>query len=452
MIQIFLFLLLISLCIFLKKEVTLYVFAFVLPFHSFIKSAMDYLKMGGEVFALWKEVAILIFFYRVMQDKKFKLNRTLILISLFFFLIIIAYYFLATDPKSGLAALRNHIFPVLLLIAITACPLPANFAENFLKFTFIAAFFSFIGCVLQSFVFSLQIGAIKGVIDFVDDAGYVQYTTNSARIMGMERMSGLFGGPNDLGLYCAFVIVLTFGVLSFKPKINLTKWKLYFIYITLAMAAFCILLSFSRAGWVISFIGCFILMRTNKVKVGMHTIIIGSFVLVTGLVVVLQKVPDKFLKIFENSVTLKEASAANRSESFYNGMEKDFSEPYGHGLGTTDNRNKGYEFAVESAFWNIAYEIGIFGLITLIMFYVSIARFTLRDKLNYKANFFSHVSVALISVSVIASFFSLNTYGMPYIYYWWLLMGLGMNASSIFHKLQAYEIISSLSNKRVQPT
>jgi len=113
MVQIILFLVLISICIFSKKEVILYLFALFLPFHAFVKGAMDYIGEGGEIFAFWKEVAVVIFLYKAVSGKPYKFSRRLILLISCFFILIFCYYFLSNDFKTSLASLRNHIFPIL---------------------------------------------------------------------------------------------------------------------------------------------------------------------------------------------------------------------------------------------------------------------------------------------------------------------------------------------------
>ena len=81
---------------------------------------------------------------------------------------------------------------------------------------------------------------------------------------------------------------------------------------------------------------------------------------------------------------------------------------------------------MESAFLNNAYELGILGLITLILLHLRIISL-LRVVDAQKLSPFASLAIGISLASLVVSFVSINPYGMPFIYFWWLILGLGMN-------------------------
>jgi cell division protein FtsW (lipid II flippase) len=284
----------------------------------------------------------------------------------------------------------------------------------------IGGFLSAIGGVLQMFLLNIPISTIKGAIDFIDSAGYIQYKTVSARIMGFERMSGLFSGPNDFGLYMSFI---------FSAVVFILYSRTVELFITMILVLVCLLLSFSRAGWAISVLTIFYLLYVRKIVINIKiiaSVIFGVILIGVGVIAYIPRVST----IISNSISGKEASAAERGNIISRGIEMNLTEPFGHGLGKTDSRTGSVDFFVESAFLNIAYEIGILGLFILILIHVCIIFRMQINKRKWNSPF-AFLAIGISFSTLIISFVSINPYGMPYIYIWWLLLGLGANSQYI---------------------
>jgi len=415
--------LLFSFLLLAKKEGILMLFVFLIPFHSFLKAFSDfYFKEGyGNIFAVWKEVAILIFTIKVFRNNRLLVDKTLLLCLYIFVFVIILFFTFSDDYEDGLAHLRDHIFSIVLFIALVCAPITNTQIIKLLKIFLLGGVISCIAGFLQYYFFKIPIGFIMKSIDFIDANGYVQYNYNSFRIMGIERMSGILTGPNDFGLYCSFILVLSIFLLNMKK--TFTKIMYIFILITATLSATCLILSFSRVGWVIAAI-CIVYMVVRKIIVLKVSNIIFFGVIALILVLVLGTIFPSSFDIITNSLTGKEASAANRGTELNEGLSVLFAEPLGHGLGTADIRSSGRSFSVESIFLNTAYEIGILGLALLIFIHIYIIRLLFR---RIKASPLVALIIGLSIAALISSFASVNTYGVPFIYIWWFMLGIGVN-------------------------
>lgn len=436
-IEILFFILIIGFCIYTKKYNIIYLLVFLLPFHTCLKHLLHYFFKGGGLFSAWKEAAILIFIYKTYRGRTYKLNENIKHNVVFFFALIVFYFLLAEDYGNAMAVLRDHTFPVLLCITIAICPIDEQMLKKMVMLICLACFINCVLGVVQNFFMKTTFAIVMERVDFIDNAGYIQYKTNSARIAGFERMAGVLGGPNDYGVYLSFVFVVLTGVLFSSLKALFSKWQLRLIYLTLGFLVFCILFSFSRAGWAICAISFGITLVLNKVKVS-PVLVLGLplFVLVLSTVVIayFPKVED----IITNTFNGDEASVANRESSFTNGLNDDLTEPWGHGLGSTDQRAGDNSHFVESAFMNIGYEIGLLGLAYLIFFHAVILNVLIRAK-NIRINPLAASAAGLSASAVIACFVSVNPYGMPFIYMWWLMLGFGLNQYFVLREKERLE-------------
>lgn len=406
-----------------KKESILILFVFLIPFHSFLKAFSDfYFKIGyGNIFAFWKEFAILIFAIKVFRNNRISVNKTLLLCLYIFVFITILFFTFSDDYEDGLAHLRDHIFSIVLFIALASSPITNIQIIKLLRVFLIGGLISCIAGFLQYYFFKIPIGFIMKSIDFIDANGYVQYNYNSFRIMGFERMSGILTGPNDFGLYCSFILVLSVFLLNMKK--SFTKGMYFFILTTTVLSATCLILSFSRVGWVIAVI-CIAYMIARKIILLKTRNMILFGVVALFLVLVLGTIFPSSFDIITNTLTGKEASAANRGSEINEGLSVLFAEPLGHGLGTADIRSSGRSFSVESIFLNTAYEIGVLGLALLIFIHIYIIRLLFR---RIKLSPLVALIIALSIAALISSFASVNTYGVPFIYIWWFMLGIGVN-------------------------
>lgn len=412
----------------LEKSRVLLLIVSIYPFHFFIKSLLFYFERGGNLFAFWKEFAAIILLYKIRGNINLKSIRPQMNLAFFYLLYVLVFFLIAENIGNGLASLRDQIFTILMFIVVYCWDFKSE--GEFWKLQMAIVFgglVSTLGGFLQHYFYNIQISTLKGVIDFIDDNGYIQYTTTSPKIMGMERMSGFYSGPNDFGLNMALIfslcIVMLYGK-SAKKGQNKPKYDYWILYLTVVASFACLLLSFSRAGWVITVVVIFVQVLTKNIKLNTRLILSFTITSIAIFFFIAFSFPKAF-EIIENSFTGKEASASARSNVVNQGFEKVLSEPLGHGLGTTDHRFKEFEFFTESALINMSYEIGLIGILIFLMVHFLLLKRLLVNSDQSIASYGLGLSLA----SIIVSIASINTYGMPYIYLWWIFIGLGLNTS-----------------------
>ncbi len=404
-----------------EEQKVLAVFLILLPFHTFLKSCFAWFFEGGEIFSAWKEVVILILAYKVLSKPHSTINGFILALQLIFAVLIIFYFFMADDYAGAMPALRDHLFPVVLFFTMAAMKPDPLFIRKMIMILVVSVVISDLAGFAQYFFFRIPVARIMDTAAYIEPSGYIHYRISSYRIMGFERMAGITGSPNIFGLFNAFAIILLSGVLLFKRAFPLEKNHLLLIRIALILSLVSILFSFSRAGWAIAIFGTGVLLFYRDFNIRLKYFL-GSVLFVLVLVMVVSVLYPAAFDIISNSLSGKEASAAARTDSVMKGIRMLLDEPWGHGLGSTDNRREDVDFFVESAWMNIGYEIGLFGVFYLIAIQLAI----LHDLLQYaRSRPLSGIAVAVAFSTLVACLVSVNPYGMPYIYLWWFLLGLG---------------------------
>lgn len=407
------------------EQRVLTLFLLLLPFHTFLKNSLEYFLEGGELFSTWKEAVILILAFKVFSRPHMALNRLVFILLLFFFVVAIVYFFISKAHADALPALRDHLFPAVLFLTAMAMKLDLRWIKKMVIILAVSILISGLAGFVQYFFLNIPVAKIMGTAAYIDPAGYILYKISSYRIMGMERMAGITGSPNIFGLFNAFAIILLFGVTLFKKWFRFSAKHLLFIRITLFLSVICIIFSFSRAGWVIALLGTGIMLLYKD----FHTRLkyaLGSFLILLVLLTLVAVLYPGAADIIEGSLTGREASAAARGSSVMKGINMLLDEPWGHGLGTTDNRKESVLFFVESAWMNIGYEIGVAGVLYLITIHMLILYYLFKKA---EQSALSRIAVAISLSTLVACMVSVNPFGMPYIYLWWLVLGLGMNRS-----------------------
>lgn len=432
MVEIFLLALLILTFLKVRVENGIIILLFLLPFHAFIKNALSYYLYQGFIFSYWKEIAIIIMLSKTLLiRKKLSVDRNLLAFILIFMLIVSFYFIIAPEIKPAISPLRNHIFTILLFLLFSNFIVREGFIQKSLKILIISFLASYILGFVQLYFLKIPLGYLMNRIEYISPGGYIVYTTNSARILGIERMAGIIGGPNGFGLFCAISLLYiyihryTFLKRFFRKK-SLRVMTLVFI-----LGFFSLILSFSRAALGIFFVAVFLLNVLSLKRNSLIYLTIPAFLFVVILIAAPRG--STIHNVFNKTFSGKEPSASDRLNQFTLGLEKLQKEPFGHGLGTANNQYPELkQFFVESAFLNIIYEIGIVGFLLLTLIYLTIILLTLS---NFRQNPYAALSFSIALTTYLASFFTVNTYDMPYVLFSWGIIGLGLN-KDIRYQLQ----------------
>jgi len=401
---------------------TLSFFFLLLPFHAFIKAIFDFFG-GGGVFAGWKEAAVLLLFLKLVSRKGVNVNVFVLFLQFLFLSFVTVYFLLFDNYKDALPTLRDHIFPILFFWVVSSLSFRPEDFFRLVQFLFVALFITGILGFIQYFWLRIPIGFLMGNIDFVDSSGYISYSTVSHRIMGVERMSGILGGPNLFGVFSSIGFLLVLFGIQYGLNCYVTRKQKFIFILLLFFVAVALLLSFSRAGWAMAIMGTIILITylgyKEQIKYLFLFPLVGVVILTAGILLF-----PKAGEIILNSITGQEASIADRDNQLFTGLQVVFNEPFGHGVGSTDIRNPSATFFAESALINIGYEIGVLGLFVFFLMHFCIVFLLWRDA---KTFIFARFALAVTIPALFVSLLSINTLSMPFVYFWWGALGIGFN-------------------------
>ena len=147
--------------------------------------------------------------------------------------------------------------------------------------------------------------------------------------------------------------------------------------------------------------------------------------------------PD-IITVIEATISGKEASSADRTNNVSKALEYILTEPYGHGVGASNNRFQSeMVYFAESSIMNIMIELGVLGLLILLLIHIQIIKIISRNGRN---ECFFYVFMAIAISSIITCLFSINLYGIPYVYFWWIFLGLGIN-NTLLKEEKTYTVI-----------
>lgn len=389
-----------------------------IPWHTFLKVFL--FGDGGTMFSLWKEIIMLFLFLRIphVNPLTSKLSRLLLFMAAYF---VVFGIIGAVQGFPPLQDFRQYLLPTLLIIASANITLDYKELRTILYSIFIGSILiNLTGVVDFAFpVLRIPMRAMMGVDFFVDPDGTIVYESGAYQMMRMDRVAGLLG-PNQMGLYNAIVILFMFIAMR-MGFIQNKKDKLVF-YTTGALAAFCLLFSFSRAGWLIDAIT--FLFLGLKMKKYRKTIIQLSFVAIIVFVIAFFQV-EIVNKLITGTFSGEEASAASRGSMTQDAFSVLLSNPFGVGLGATNlGVGKGF-YAAESALINLGISAGIIGVFMYLYQFLYIYR---KTKITASVNIIAEISAPFVCTFVLVSFISLTTVGNPFIYFAAFLMGMGLNS------------------------
>lgn len=422
----------------LDKRKCLFLIMAIIPFHAFIKYLFIFYSGGGTLFSFWKEIVIVIFMIRSLSAKGFKIRfkyKPIFAILIFF---VTLYLIVGMDlPNYAMVSYRDIIFPLIMFIAISMNKFDEKFISTILFIYAIDVILVGISGALDIFGNLRPFFATISQKIMVSSNGEIYYPASMV-IMGYNRMTGIMEGPNQLGLYCSLYLIV---YLYSMGKLKFTKIKKVILHVAMICAIMCILLSFSRTGWALTFIAIALLYK-NKIK---YLIATGFVLILCGgaLLLINQEVSDTVQDVVGGTFRGKEASAADRGNNLQKGIDFVIAHPFGSGLGHSQaeayEKGKPNAYFAESTFVNYMVEMGGVGLILIILFYVRVARCV--KQLNIPV--WSALAKVFIYSTIIISFFSVNPGQPSFTYVVWIFIGIPFALANL--KLSKNEIINRWS-------
>lgn len=405
-----------------KRKILLLLVA-ILPFNDILKIFCEH-NGGDGLFSFWKEFAITILLFRTLFQKTRNdisiINNKIIHTYIFIVFYFLLFFIIGTEKYGAFIAFRtfrNVAFLPILIFISSRITLDKAFLEKiFITIICSSTLMGLLGILECHFGYREVIRQYMGQILDTGNDGTIYYNTSNLKILGFERMASVMGTPNQFGNYMA--LSSSFIYFCLKQKIVSKKYNIIF-WIAFVFVVLCLIESFCRTAFVMFLLILFISEYRCGKKVVIKNIIMILFVSVS-LLFIASFINDTVSEIVSATLSGNEASSADRSNNFIKGMDFLLSNPFGYGLGSTENSVKNFIFFSESAFLNIGVEAGIISIILFWYFCLLI-----NNVLKKNNSFLSMYSSAIILTNLICFLFA-NIFGTPYIYIYWIFTSMGL--------------------------
>lgn len=387
-------------------------------------------KFIRDIILLWLVII-------VIKRNKFKLNKIILSVCIFFVFIVIAVF--KTDSiLTSFTFVRRYMAPIVFLITIINFDyMEQDIYDNLLKYLLnLFAIFSVWG-IFQAYVLGPS---------FLIKIGYptkFSYAYNAVTLkdsfyfgnLGIQRVVGTISNSNACALILGCVLLSI--TLSYK-KVVKTKFDI----VKLICIFLAYILTFSRAN-ILAFIIVAIFMVWKYVP---HKRIISLVSLVAALgFLVLFVIQDesgithKLVNWVVNSLTFKESSVAGRGDIWKDALNGVMHNPLGLGFGYTGANVLGVAkvYYCENSYLAIAIDLGIMGFVAFLLFIGAIigANYKYRKKcpVEYK------IIQAILLYAGIAFMFSNHIYDKEADMIIYFLIGITMQLMS---KRKEYDIVA----------
>ncbi len=422
-----LFYILIIYLIVFKTKYSLFLLLGVLPFQPFLKTLLDNFvsasKIESFLFSAWKEFFIVFLFLALIfglikARRSFKIIISDYLIIFLFLLTILSFILTGLDLSNLAFGVKYSLLFLLLYFSIRTIKFKKDDLKKIVRF-----FLIILGVVV-----GLSFVQLFLPTEFLTNLGYQNQANwqpgQGLQIFqeagGFQRAFGPLSGPNQLGLYLSFSLLMIIGLL--KEKTALIKQE--YLYILGGLLLILIVLSFSRTAWLAllaGFVSLIIIMGSKKVKL-------------LSLILIILMLLSATLLYVNKPETLVRHTDQTRIERLRQSVGILIDNPLGLGIGKvgpasqwTDS-NKG--IISENQYLQIGLELGVIGLIAYLTIFFSFLKRAFnnikRGSLKLLKGINSGLFISLIGLLVSGLFLHSLT-DATLIYTLAIVLGLGLN-------------------------
>lgn len=401
-------------CLSKPKEYVIGLYIILLPFHVFLKRCFEVYGGSAGLFPLWREIALIALFIKVIKDGSLKIPRFGLL---FCILVIDCYFYMVgneVNVESASAILRLYLLCFIAYISFSNIRLSINEIKTIIKSFLIVLILMCITGYLERFLIYTPYHIFMDHYETETiRSDMMAFKMPSYLIMGnIPRMCGFVNGPNQYGVTIAFILsIVLYCILKLTDKKNRKICVSIFL-----LGTSCLLLSFSRAGWFILVATALMMLHYRNKSIFSIGMKVGVFMVVLMLVVC-YIMPDS-LEVVISTLSGNESSVQGRQGEISYAIDKIISEPFGHGLGSARNNE---ETLTESAHLILMYEIGVLGFFFYLVFYI-------MNFVKNKSRAGAYILIfPLCLCSILCGFVSVNFDEAPFMFFFWALFGLSQN-------------------------
>lgn len=340
-----------------------------MPFHAFFSIYLGSIGFNQSLIQSWKEILIIVlgFCWLLLSLSRRRLYLKLDVTNLLFVAIIalslIVTIFIRPDSSAVIFGIKTNLVAIaVFLIAQIPIPNKAFVKKYLLWFVLIPGMIVTVIAILQSTVMPESL---------LESLGYSTNNINPKQIVDgsltFHRAFSTLGGPNQLGSY--LIVPLAFSLIyAIKQK----RWWLLSLSAVFSIA---IGLTYSRSAWlgaVVAVLAGLLLVFTNRQRLILTgviaSLVVAGIVITPAVIRSNPRIENLVLhgRFFENRI---EGSDQPRLDAITNTTDEVIALPFGHGLGSAGPASFQLSNPVipENWYLQVAYEIGIIGLILYIL-------------------------------------------------------------------------------------
>lgn len=374
----------------------------VMPFHALISTFIGSLGINKLLVQSWKEVLVVVMslcwaVYQLTKKRlTIKADSVNILFLLIIFLSVIVTLLIRPNSEAVLFGVKTNLV-ALTLFFIAQVPIASNslLKKNLQWIVILPAVIVSTFAIFQAFLIPPEL---------LEKIGYSVETINPRQIIdgsiNFYRSFSSLGGPNQLGAY--LLLPLAF---SLVYGIRQKNWLAILSSLPILAG---IILSFSRSAWIGAvitfFLSIFILIpKKQKIYFLVFSLVLGSIIgaLVLSQIGTNERLQNVLLhgRVFEGRI---EGSDQQRIDSIANTASEIVARPLGHGLGSAGPASFRADKPVipENWFLQIAYEIGIIGLLLYIFAFAALLGDFIRNRSNPLAASLFSATVGILVINV----------------------------------------------------
>lgn len=402
---------------------------YLMPLHYYI---CEIFLKRSTIDNMWRDFLILLLFIVIISRKKLVLSLNQFWKCEFLFCFILIAFAIVSIITSGLSTsnilgtLRVYLLPIIWGYCISQLNFTSDFIKKLLRiFLYIMAIEGYYGFFQafflgDKFLVSLGYPSYGGYL--YGSSYYINY------FFGNQRAVGTFVSPNPFGQICAIALCV---LLFTDININIKHRTVVSVGLFVGLIS-----SFSRSS-IVGFICAAIyikLVRKTQTVIKHKGIFIFLFIFAFGALIIVDQgalnglLSNMFFSLLHNTFSGQDLSANAHLEQLYKPLEEILSHPLGDGFGNHGPLASAYSstsFGVESSFYLMGFEAGIFGIIFSLFPFIYI--FMASAKSRFRQFFCLPTAIVLLVFIGFLLLPNVQTYEISF--YLYLFIGFYFNKS-----------------------
>lgn len=385
------------------RQCQIHLITILILFMTFHYLLFAVLLKSVSVLKLWRDgIMILIFALELLKGKGLKRDITFA-VDIVFLTLNVIYIVLAPNIFPALNVARVYIVPFMLFHAVKNLDPTPQEVSTLLKRLMVCITICCVYGLVQAYVlgpgFLVKIG-YENTNGVLSHTYFLSNYNGSAVGREVQRVVSTFSSAN----VCAFYLCSAFIIFLFSREKVQVKAAAYYGFMFLVFAT--VVLTFSRSCWLAIAVALILfgIKQIYKFVVNGWKAVAVLAALVVVAIIAMPPLQRALLHIIKSSFSGSDTSVLNHFSTLTKGADAVAANPWGLGLGANGPRalNYGPSNLVESSFFLMAFEYGVFGAVVYFFKYVFLAVKAVQNRRKSKTE--SMLSLCLLTFIAVAYF------------------------------------------------